>query len=323
VSSLRAAAAFVSVQVPGVKGSPPTVLNMFLPVSEYAGLVDGAVVRMVRVPYDMTTAQAHVRRVREVIRNPPMPTMHATQPTKDSDASAAAGGADDAAGTATTAPAGGAEEGAATATSASTSTADAATVPAPVPAAAPPASKKEKEEKKKGKKDEAKASAPAPVDFSVSELASESKTSLADLYNQPPLIYLEADADGDVVPVVDAGLATPTTYSAWSSTCLNVFTSGRRGIPLPTCVKSITLSAWNPPPASRRLLGDLFYIEVILDDNFIVHVTATASGFYINRTHRERFNPLPAQAPCHSFSLVAMLSTVSPKFRKAYTQVRE
>ncbi len=32
--------------------------------------------------------------------------------------------------------------------------------------------------------------------------------------------------------------------------------------PLPSCLRSIVMSGYNPPPPHRRLLGDLFYLEV-------------------------------------------------------------
>lgn len=29
-----------------------------------------------------------------------------------------------------------------------------------------------------------------------------------------------------------------------------------------TCLKGISVSAWNPPPPQRRMVGDLMYLEV-------------------------------------------------------------
>ena len=68
-------------------GCPPSVLAGFVPLSEY-GLQDNDVIRMVRVPYDMRTAQAHVRRLRDVLQSPPVPQPTMTQIT---DAAGSAG----------------------------------------------------------------------------------------------------------------------------------------------------------------------------------------------------------------------------------------
>ncbi len=87
------------------------------------------------------------------------------------------------------------------------------------------------------------------------------------------------------------------------------------------CAFPPLLGRWNPAPAARRLQGDLFYVEVVTLENHTLHITATSSGFFVNRTHRDTFNPLPQQPLAHAFSLVALLATVSPLFRKNYTQV--
>lgn len=49
------------------------------------------------------------------------------------------------------------------------------------------------------------------------------------------------------------------------------------------CVKSITLSAWNPPTCDRAMLGDLAYICITTLENRKVHITSHIGGFYINR----------------------------------------
>jgi hypothetical protein len=60
-------------------GCGPSVLAGFVPLAEY-GLQDNDVIRMVRVPYDMRTAQAHVRRLRDVLQSPPYPQALVTPP---------------------------------------------------------------------------------------------------------------------------------------------------------------------------------------------------------------------------------------------------
>ncbi|CAM9103094.1 unnamed protein product [Phaeothamnion confervicola] len=84
------------------------------------------------------------------------------------------------------------------------------------------------------------------------------------------------------------------------------------------CLKGVTFSAWNPPPAQRRLCGDLFYLEVRTLDDGVLHVTATPAGFYINAINNGNFDPAPAPVPCFSHELVTCLLTAAPSFRKAW-----
>jgi len=64
-------------------------------------------------------------------------------------------------------------------------------------------------------------------------------------------------------------------------------------------VKGFFASGWNPPPSSRKLQGDLLYVEVILVPEGSLHLTCTALGFFMNRSSRTHFDPSPA--PNHHF----------------------
>jgi protein TIF31 len=62
-----------------------------------------------------------------------------------------------------------------------------------------------------------------------------------------------------------------------------------------TCVHAtVRMSGYNPPPSHRRVLGDLAYLEATCPDGAIVHLTAFARGFYVNRSSMTRFDPTPA-----------------------------
>lgn len=86
------------------------------------------------------------------------------------------------------------------------------------------------------------------------------------------------------------------------------------------CVKcSIAYSAFNPPPSSRRLHGDLSYLEVKLPDKEgVVHITAIPLGFYINRTTGNSFDPSPAAQPCFSHALLDCILLKSNALRVAW-----
>lgn len=92
---------------------------------------------------------------------------------------------------------------------------------------------------------------------------------------------------------------------------------------VPQCVKELSPSAWNPPPGGRRLAGDLLYIDVVTLEDVHVNVTASTSGFFINKTHDGIFNPQPHSEPCRSHSLVGLLNQLSPMFRKNFTQLQK
>ena len=102
----------------------------------------------------------------------------------------------------------------------------------------------------------------------------------------------------------------------------------------------IQYSGFHPPPAHRRMLGDLAYLEVIpptvahreMDNDAllteaqsrgVIHITACAAGFYVNRTAvgvgvRKGFNPSPAEDSCYSHCLLDCVLQRSELFRKAW-----
>lgn len=94
---------------------------------------------------------------------------------------------------------------------------------------------------------------------------------------------------------------------------------------------NIAISGFNPPPLSRKMVGDLVYLEVTLPDEGIVHVTAIPSGFYINRSITVNkgalleysFDPRPAEEPCFSHTLLDCLLLHSKSFRLSWTLASE
>ncbi|CAN0432225.1 unnamed protein product, partial [Scytosiphon promiscuus] len=83
------------------------------------------------------------------------------------------------------------------------------------------------------------------------------------------------------------------------------------------CLKGISVSAWNPPPPQRRMVGDLMYLEVIALDGTTIHVTCTQGGFYVNGSMRGNFDPKPiAGNPCYSHELAVCLLARNPSFAK-------
>jgi len=75
----------------------------------------------------------------------------------------------------------------------------------------------------------------------------------------------------------------------------------------------VSLGAWNPPPALRRLRGDLLYAQVVTPEDGTLHLTCVSSGFYVNRTTEGRFDPSPAATPHLSHELLYCLLSASPR----------
>lgn len=87
-------------------------------------------------------------------------------------------------------------------------------------------------------------------------------------------------------------------------------------------LKSLVYCGWNAPPATRRIQGDLFYLEVsYLEENGtrqVKYITATPKGFFVNRSSREHFDPTPAATPYFSHSLLATLRALLPTLNRAW-----
>ena len=88
---------------------------------------------------------------------------------------------------------------------------------------------------------------------------------------------------------------------------------------------TIRYSGFHPPPQSRRLLGDLCYLEIIppgFPNEPILNITAVPTGFYVNRSSIEhgsyRFNPSPAPKACFSHELLDCLLQASESIRSAW-----
>lgn len=90
---------------------------------------------------------------------------------------------------------------------------------------------------------------------------------------------------------------------------------------LSDCICSICLSAWNPPPPTRQMQGDLLYIEVVSEHDGVFHITATCDGFFVNKSNRHTFDPSPATNPCFDNDLFSTLLEAITSFRVAWTDL--
>ncbi|KAI9806293.1 MAG: hypothetical protein M1825_006408 [Sarcosagium campestre] len=93
----------------------------------------------------------------------------------------------------------------------------------------------------------------------------------------------------------------------------------------PRTLKSISVSAWNPPPYHFRQKGHLLYLQFTTQEGEQFQVTSTVSGFFVNRCTNSRFDPGPKSALAkdgYSHSLLTLISSVSPSFSASFAQLQ-
>ncbi|KAK3828540.1 MAG: clustered mitochondria-domain-containing protein [Benniella sp.] len=91
------------------------------------------------------------------------------------------------------------------------------------------------------------------------------------------------------------------------------------------CVKSIALSGWNPPPHHLKLRGDLMYLTVTTLEGETVQITSTVTGFHVNKSTSNNFDPSPRQdaKAASDHSLIVLLEKVSPLFSANFKKLQE
>ncbi|KAF3163480.1 Intracellular distribution of mitochondria [Orbilia oligospora] len=93
----------------------------------------------------------------------------------------------------------------------------------------------------------------------------------------------------------------------------------------PKTIKTLSLSPWNPPPHSLRQRGHLLYIQVTTLEGEQFHITSHVSGFYVNRSSSNKFDPLPKTSPrgYSAHSLLELISQLSSEFRTEFKKLHE
>lgn len=93
----------------------------------------------------------------------------------------------------------------------------------------------------------------------------------------------------------------------------------------PKCIRSISISPWNPPPYHLRQQGHLLYLNISTLESEQFQVTAHVSGFYVNNSTNGRFDPFPKATPKpqSAHSLLTLISKLSPGFEAAFVKLQE
>lgn len=89
--------------------------------------------------------------------------------------------------------------------------------------------------------------------------------------------------------------------------------------PLKT-IKSLGVSAWNPPPLFLRQKGHLLYLQLTTNEGEQYQITSHISGFFVNKSSNSRFDPFPRPPPKNAaaHSLFSLISILSQSFSKSF-----
>ena len=90
-------------------------------------------------------------------------------------------------------------------------------------------------------------------------------------------------------------------------------------------LKAISVSPWNPPPYHLRQKGHLLYLQVTTNEGEQFQITSSVSGFFVNKSSNNKFDPFPRPAPKNhsAHSLMSLISLLSPSFDTSFTDLQK
>lgn len=94
---------------------------------------------------------------------------------------------------------------------------------------------------------------------------------------------------------------------------------------LPKTVKALSVSQWNPPPHHLRQRGHLLYLVLTTNEGEQYQLTASISGFFVNKSSSNKFDPFPKPAPKNhsAHSLLGLISLLSPSFNTSFLDLQK
>jgi len=93
----------------------------------------------------------------------------------------------------------------------------------------------------------------------------------------------------------------------------------------PKTIRSISLSPWNPPPYNLRMKGHLLYLQLLTTEGEQHQITSHVSGFYINKSTVNKFDPSPKPGlkDSSAHSLLTLISKLSPSFETSFKALQD
>jgi protein TIF31 len=94
---------------------------------------------------------------------------------------------------------------------------------------------------------------------------------------------------------------------------------------LPKTLKSVSVSPWNPPPYHMRQKGHLLYLQVTTNEGEQFQITSSVSGFFVNKSSNNKFDPFPRPTPKNhsAHSLMSLISLISPSFDATFVELQK
>lgn len=92
---------------------------------------------------------------------------------------------------------------------------------------------------------------------------------------------------------------------------------------VPKCLKSLSLSPWNPAPPETKRQGHLLYLNVVSLEAESIHITSTVAGYFANNSTSTKFDPRMRPGTKKFHSLLLLLKSLSPMFRSHYTELEK
>ena len=88
----------------------------------------------------------------------------------------------------------------------------------------------------------------------------------------------------------------------------------------PKTIKSLGVSAWNPPPPFLRHQGHLLYLQLTTNEGEQYQITSHISGFFVNKSSNSKFDPFPRPPPKNAaaHSLFSLISILSQTFSRSF-----
>ncbi|AAS50820.2 ABR050Wp [Eremothecium gossypii ATCC 10895] len=87
------------------------------------------------------------------------------------------------------------------------------------------------------------------------------------------------------------------------------------------CLRSLIISGYNPVPAFFRTKGHLLYLQAVTLEGETLHITATVSGFYVNKSSAIKFDPTLKTDAAVCLTLYELLTKHSKKFASHLSQL--
>lgn len=87
-------------------------------------------------------------------------------------------------------------------------------------------------------------------------------------------------------------------------------------------LRSLNFSNYNPVPPFYKTKGHLLYLQVVTLENETFHISATASGFYVNKSSSIKFDPSPREEFEVRFNLIDLLGLISKKFNSHFSALK-